>query len=228
MNELAVAIAIVLLPGLIASVICDKIVVHSVRWDGFKYSIYSFLFGICSYLLLQMLIYACLATSKIDIAPFTIDKPILGVWSIIGNQKSQISLLEVTLSTALSPLVAIIAAGIINFKILNKLAQKLKVSSKYGDENLFSFFLNSKEVSWVYVREKGAGLTYCGHVVSYAESDKIQELVLSNVKVFDYETSDELYETSLIYLSKSVGAFTIEVPMNTPPEGEGNDNQETD
>jgi hypothetical protein len=38
MNSLAIAISIILLPGLVACVICDKITVHSPKWDAFKYS----------------------------------------------------------------------------------------------------------------------------------------------------------------------------------------------
>lgn len=224
MNSLAVAIAIVLLPGLVASVICDKITVHSPRWDAFKYSIYSFLFGILSYGLLQLIEYAYQCTLRLLCNAHEIQFNNLGVWSIIQNEKAQIPLLEVGFATLLAPIVALIASALVNYKILNKIAQKIKISQKYGDENLFSFFLNSKEVDWIYVRDKEYGLTYLGRVVSYSECDSIQEIVLSEVTVYEYESSDELYDVSIIYLSKPLGSFVIEVPE--PPAKENKDAKE--
>lgn len=53
MNQLVVTIIIILLPGIIATVICDKIVVHS-KWTTFKFSLYSFVLGFVTYALLQI------------------------------------------------------------------------------------------------------------------------------------------------------------------------------
>lgn len=225
MNSLAVAIAITLLPGLIASVICDKITVHSKRWDAFKYSIYSFLFGVLSYGLLQFVEYAYQHILGFLCKPYVIQTSTLAVWSIIQNEKAPIVLSEIGWATLLSPVVALIASSLVNYKVVNKIAQKLRVSQKYGDENLFSFFLNAKEVDWVYVRDKEAGFTYFGRVVSYSECDSIQEVVLSEVSVYEYETSDLLYSVPLIYLSKKLGSFVIEVP--TAPKMENEDGKKT-
>jgi hypothetical protein len=98
---------------------------------------------------------------------------------------------------------------------INKIAKKLKISTKYGDENLFSFFLNSQNIDWIYVRDIQNNLTYQGRVVSFSENDGMQELVMSEVTVFKYETSEEFYSVPLIYLSKPSGNFIIEA---VPPE----------
>ena len=55
MNELVVAIAIILFPGLIATVIYDTLTVHQPRWGNFKYGIYSYIFGVVCYLLVGLL-----------------------------------------------------------------------------------------------------------------------------------------------------------------------------
>lgn len=223
MNSLAVAIAIILLPGLVASVICDKITVHSPRWDAFKYSIYSFLFGVLSYGLLQFVEYAYQQIMGLLSQTYEAQASTLGVWSIIQNDKAPIALSEVGWATVLAPVVALLASLLVNYKVINRIAQKLRVSQKYGDENLFSFFLNAKEVDWIYVRDKEANLTYSGRVVSHSECDSIQELVLSEVDVYEYETSTFLYSLPIIYLSKKLGAFVIEVPPPPPPPPENED-----
>jgi hypothetical protein len=225
MNSLAVAIAIILLPGLIASVICDKVTVHSKRWDAFKYSIYSFLFGVLSYGLLQFIEYAYQQILGLLCKPYVIQTSTLAVWSIIQNEKAPIVLSEVGWATLLSPIVALIASSLVNYKVVNKIAQKFRVSQKYGDENLFSFFLNAKEVDWVYIRDKEAGFTYLDRIASYSECDSIQEVVLSEVSVYEYETSNLLYSVPLIYLSKKLGSFVIEIPA--APQMEDKDGKKT-
>jgi hypothetical protein len=145
----------------------------------------------------------------------------LTTWTIIDATLPSIPLKEVFFASIISPLIAFSASAIINFKLLNKLAQILKVSFKFGDENLFSFFLNSEEVDWVYVRDREGELTYLGRVISYSECDSIQEIVLSDVSVYEYETSKHVYDLSLIYLSKQLGSFVIEVPNLEKRESDG-------
>ena len=60
------------------------------------------------------------------------------------QQKSIIKPWEIGASTFLSVLVGYFASFIVNYKILNKIGQKLKITTKYGDENLYSFYLNAK------------------------------------------------------------------------------------
>lgn len=215
MNELAIAVGVILFPGLITTVICDKITVHSQRWESFKYSIYSFIFGVFCYVMLQALTILWSLGAAYLYPTLLLESPILNVWTVVTNQRISISPAEVLVATSLSPFVAALAAFTINHKLINRTAQKLGLSSKYGDENLFSFFLNAQNIDWVYIRDIENKLTYQGRVVSFSEADNMQELVLSQVTIFAYETSDELYSIPSLYLSKPRGAFIIEA---IPPE----------
>jgi hypothetical protein len=215
MNELAIAIGVILFPGLITAVICDKITVHSPKWGSFKYSVYSFIFGVSCYVELQVFAYLWNLVAAHAFPTLLLVSPTLDVWTIATTQKASIDPSEVLWATILSPSVAAVAALAVNHKFINRMAQKLRISSKYGDENLFSFFLNAQNIDWVYVRDILNKLTYQGRVVSFSEADDMQELVLSEVTVFSYETSDELYSIPLLYLSKARGAFIIEA---VPPE----------
>jgi len=218
MNSLAVAITIILFPGLIACVICDKITVHSPRWDAYKYSMYSFLFGILCYCALQLIYYNTYMVYQYIYDVTDVRFSSLDVWLIINNEKAKVVLSEVVNATLLAPLVALMSSFVVNYKVFNKIASKINVTQKYGDENLFSFFLNSKEVDWVYVRDKDIGLTYFGRVVSHSECESIQEIVLSEVSVHEYLTSELLYSTPVIYLSRPLGSFMIELPSPTTME----------
>lgn len=86
----------------------------------------------------------------------------------------------------------IIATGLDHYKLINLFGKWIKLTNKYGDENLYSYFLNAKDVDEVYVRDIN-NLTYHGLIDSYSENDEIKEIVLVDVVVYDYETSKELY-----------------------------------
>jgi hypothetical protein len=212
MNQLAVAIAIVLFPGLIASVICDKVTVHYQRWDIFKYGIYSFVLGLFCYTLLQGVAMALDSVDRILPGVEAAKNGRLSAWTLVTTEKYKIDLAEVLWATILAPFVAASAAAIVNLKLITRIAGKFGISDKYGDENLYSFFLNSKNVDWVYVRDRDMKVTYFGRVVSFSEYGAVQELALENVDVFDLDTSTLLYSIKAIYLTKPMGQFIIEIP----------------
>lgn len=210
MNQLAIAVAIIMFPGIIAAVICDKIIVHQPKWDHLKFGIYSFVLGVTCYIFLQWFGYVL---DFIFSKYFCLKEVIwshLKVWNFISDGNTNLKALEVFQATTLAIPIAYFASWVVNFKIFNKISQKLRISNKYGDENLFSFYLNAKEIDWVYVRDIGNNLTYQGQVVSYSENDSIQEIVLSNVTVYSYKDSEEYYSVPSLYLCKNMGSFIIE------------------
>ncbi|MCC6545315.1 MAG: hypothetical protein IT392_12595 [Nitrospirae bacterium] len=221
MNELAVAVSIILFPGLIATVISDKITNHSRGWGSFKYSIYSFIFGVTCYVALQVVGWLLgMLQPYLQLLPSL--SGYLDVWTIATNSHSKIDLFEVGAATIMSVPVAFFAAYLINHKTFNKIAKRISVSNKYGDENLFYYYLNADEIDWVYVRDFERKLTYEGRICSYSENDNIQEIVLSEVTVYGYEDSDEYYSVPSIYLCREMGRFVIEgVPTEILEEASG-------
>jgi hypothetical protein len=210
MNELAVAIAIILFPGLIAAVIADRITFHTRRWGSFKIGMYSFILGTSCYVSLQIIYYSFNLLSSLLNNSWPVEFIHLKVWSFLKDHNTKPHLLETGWATLLSFPVALLASFSVNYKIFNKIARILRVSTKYGDENLFSYYLNSEDLDWVYVRDIENGLTYQGRIDSYSENANMQELVMYDVTIFSYEESDELYSIPSIYLSKSLGHFIIE------------------
>ena len=210
MNELAVSVGVILFPGLIASIICDKIASHSPKWRVFKYVVYSFVFGVICYATLEFLSDFLHVAGKF-LWNVQAPPPVpLHVWSIATAQKADINLFEVAIATLMAPFVAVAAVLTNNYKILNSIAQRAKISYKFGDENLFSYYLNRDDISWVWIRDKSADLSYAGKVISWSETDHIQEVVLSNVVVYRYSDSEELYSLPSVYLARPTGTFVIE------------------
>lgn len=207
MDQLVVTLILILMPGIVAAIISDKLTNHS-RWGSFKFSLYSLTLGIGCYALLQMIVY--LVNVAYCIWEGSLIWNNLQIWNSALNGGTDIAAWEVCAATVLALPVSLFACWLINFKIFNKLAQKMGVSNKFGDENLYSYYLNAQEIDWVYVRDIEHNLTYQGKVVSHSENENVQEIVLSEVTVFRYEDSALLYAVPTIYLSRQVGKLVIE------------------
>jgi hypothetical protein len=218
MNELAVLVGLISFPGLIATILCDKLLVHAERWNAFKYAIYTFVFGVSSYVLLQAIVWIIGSINRH--LPFLHDQMSLRLWDTLVSGRS-LSFTEVAWATALSPAIALLATICVNKKLVHRIAQRFGISNKYGDENLFSYFLNSPDIYWIYLRDRTSGQSYRGLVRSFSETKELQEVVLTNVTVYNYEDSDELYALDSIYISKPLGSFVIEAP---PSHGQGKPN----
>ncbi len=216
MDSLAATLLVIILPGIISAVIADKLISHQ-KWTSFKYALYAFLLGMCSYTLAQILcwaknIFECYnsPTCFVSLSSTDIKWEYLQTWSATLAEKPSIIPSELIFALFLSLAIALFAAWLINHKIFNKIGKKLGVSNKFGDENLYSYYLNAQGIDWIYVRDIDKNLTYQGRVVAYSETETIQELVLSDVGVYEYQTSRHLYDIPSIYLTKEMGKFIIE------------------
>lgn len=219
MNQLVVTLIVILMPGIIANVICDKITVHS-KWTSFKFSLYAFVLGMSCYVCLQIIYYAIDWYQATTFSEINLTH--LEVWGASVADNPKIPAIEVVFATMLSLPISFFAAFLINHKIFNKIATFFCISTKYGDENLFSYYLNADEIDWIYVRDIDRELTYEGRIVSYSENDLMQEIVMSEVTVYNYKDSAELYSVPTIYLTKPIGIFIIEaIPQKFL--GESND-----
>jgi len=128
------------------------------------------------------------------------------------DPKIPVLLKEVAIACIYSFFLGLIISACIQNKLLHRLAKFLKVSDKYGGETLFTFFMNDQEVNWVWVQDPIRGLIYEGLRESFSECDNIREIVLRDVKIYNYEDSEFLYELPAIYLSCKIGDLIIELP----------------
>ncbi len=205
MNEFAVLVGIIIFPGLISAIIVEKITTRTRPWGALKYGMYSFILGVLSYTSFQVITL---------IGQAMLENPVnysyLSVWGFVFDPKTNFLLSDVFWATILAIPVGIVIAAIINHKLVNKLSRFFHASFKYGDENLFSYFLSARDTDWIYIRDKEQGLTYEGRILSYSENEHFQELVLLDVIVYGYDDSQEYYSVPKLYLSRPLGWFRIE------------------
>ena len=202
-SELTIKLIMLLIPGAICTIIIEKLTVHK-PWSPFKFVVNVILTGCLTYLIYQL---GITTINKIC----NRENYILLVWENLTNEEI-IPYNEIIVGSIISIFLGLLLSAFIQFKILNKIAKRLRITEKYGDENLYSYFLNSPITDEVYIRNIETGMTYHGLVHSYSEDEKNKEIVLSSVTVYDSESGKELYDLHNIYICKVDENIIIELP----------------
>ena len=216
LSNLAFQLILVLIPGIISTLLIKELTITK-NWDSFKVTIYTILFSGVNYILLQA-IYNIVEFSTAKLYNQIFNYQNLNVWGSL-NEKATIPFREILEASVLSIIVGLIASKLIQDKWLFNISKKLKVSNKFGEENLFYQFMRDKETTEVYVKDISKNLVYHGVLSFYAESPSIRELVLTDVNVYSYVESKFYYKTPKIYLSENIqNSWVIEYPsiINNP------------
>ena len=198
LSAFALKLILILIPGGLATLILEKLTTY-LKWQPFKFIINAILLGGFSYLLSDLIFYVFYAD---DIKNF---------WLTFTS--NNIPFWEIIKATGVSIFIGFGASWIENKKVITRFARKFHIADKYGEENLYSYFLNSKEVREVYVRDIANNLTFHGEVDSFSENEQISEISLRHVKVYKYDDSAFLYEMPKVFLSRPKNCIFIEVPI---------------
>lgn len=221
-STLTLKLIIILIPGAISTFLFDALTTHK-EWTPFKFIINSILMGIIAYLLLQGTewlyshAYNIFSKNKMTSEP-------LHIWSSLSDSKS-IPYEEVALGAIFGFLVGLAATALYFYKVLNKFSKWLRLSNKYGDENLYSYFLNAQGTRIVYVRNVKLNITYYGYVKAFSETENISELVMTDVSIYDYQATRKFYDVDQIYLSFAKTDVIIE--LANPKEENGEENPQS-
>lgn len=208
MNEAFITIFVILFPGIISALILENYLNHSPKWPAFKFLVHAFILGVTSYVILQLLVFALsLFPQKITLLPELTGT--LDVWTFASERSGKIDISEVFAAMMFAPLVGALVTRLANERTWFGL-RSLTKTSKYGNENLFSYFLAAKNLGYVYVRDYENDVMYEGVVASFSENDSIQELVLNDVRVFRSHDGELLEKLPSLYISKPAGEFIIE------------------
>jgi hypothetical protein len=122
-------------------------------------------------------------------------------------------------ASAISAISALISLYASNYKLLTRLLQRIGATKRYGDEDVWDLTFNSgkAEVEYIHVRDFDKKLTYAGWVEAFSETEKLRELRLRDVIVYDFE-SNFLYETPRVYLARKMDNIDIEFPYRSGQE----------
>jgi hypothetical protein len=207
LTDFTLKLILLLIPGTICSLIIETVALHK-KFSQFRLIINTILLSILTLAFLQFLYWGF---QLFHVCRPNFQFTSLDTWELFFDKNQSINPLELFLCIPIAIVTGFLVGSAIQFKLVNKLAQKLHLSNKFGDDSLFMHFLSNQV--WVYVRDKKKGLTYYGIVNAYAEDEQSKEIVLRRVIVYEYATSTELYQLSHIYLKFNEDDLTIETPL---------------
>jgi hypothetical protein len=198
-SELTLKLIIILIPGAIATKIYQKISIHE-KWTSFQFTVNSIILGGISYLITELIIEKCYE-----------DHRLIKFW---GNLPAENIPFDLVIKTCIIGFfLSLLVSALDRYKTVNRIAKTLLISNKYGDENLYSYFLNGRDVLEVYIRDFENNSTYHGLIDSYSEQESFCEIVLYNVAIYDNVGDNEPYYLDKIYLSRPKDKITIELPI---------------
>lgn len=100
-----------------------------------------------------------------------------------------------------------------NYKLLTRLLLKIGATKNYSDADVWEFTFNNPEtaVKYVQLRDFANRLVYAGWVNTFSDSEKLRELLLKEVCIFDFE-GRLLYEMPALYIARRPEEIHIEFP----------------
>jgi hypothetical protein len=220
-TELVVRLLVLFFPGIICFYLVDALTVHRER-KPYEVFLLSFVYGVLCYLVFGAVhfIAAGLAgTTREDGAIRFAIPDGLSVISVLSDAKASLNFSEIAWVTVVSVFVAFFMSSAINKKWLNTIAQKLKISRKFGDLNVWSYVLNADNVEWATIRDMEHNLMFMGRIQAFSDIDETAEIVLSDVVVYDEKTGEELYKAARMYLSRKRENLIIELPYSPKAAG---------
>jgi hypothetical protein len=133
---------------------------------------------------------------------------------------------EIAIASIVALLFAVLWLYASNYKWLTRFLQTIGATKRYGDEDVWEYMFNSgrAEVEYVHVRDFDKKLSYAGWVEVWSESEKLRELVLRDVIVYNFE-GVELFKIARVYLARSADNIDIEFPYQPANAGDPNGEQ---
>jgi hypothetical protein len=140
--------------------------------------------------------------------------PALSVTSIdaLLNEKVLLNYFEIVYASLLAMLIGVLAGVVYNKKVVFRVARTLRITDHYGDDDVWSYVMNSDDVEWLFVRDHRVGLVYYGSPVVFSESDEKREILLDDVDVYSNADGKKLYHIDSLYVSRQDSELTLEIP----------------
>lgn len=203
LSELLVRVLFLFLPGIIATIVIEMLTSHRKR-QAMHFIIHSYLLGVMSYGLLLFIVFI---NNKIVIIRGEVPTWEVTFLKTLFNDKENIHVNEVFWASLIGLLVAILITAMINYSLIYWLTNKLKISRKHGEGDVWDFMFNSSDTNWVNIRYND--FVYQGSVVSYSEKENTREVLLNKVKVYPKDGGNELYEMPYMYFNFDVNSNII-------------------
>jgi hypothetical protein len=206
LSALTLRVVLLFFPGVVCALIVRALTNRRERATP-EFLIDSFVFGFATYLLLAGFRSGCTAIARLGGWP---GPPRVTFFDVLMNEGARISWGEIALSALIAILLGAVVSAVVNHHVLFRVAERFGISRKFGDPDVWSYFLNSPDILWVAVRDVATDTVYEGEVEAFSDTGLAPELLLRRVKVSRSSTDTKLYDCDRVYLSRDRSSLVVE------------------
>src|SRR5690554_5861964 len=183
-SELVWKLFLILLPGIITTLFVRYITTNK-NYPPFYFVIYSAILGLGVFIFLELMI----SIYNIFFAIFSSEHMLkwelnLSIWNPILNTGENFKKTELLLAYVTAVPFGLFVGYLIQHKKLHMFLQKIKLTSRFADGDVWNHYLNMEEIEWITVRDNKRNLAYFGNVRAYSEANDKREILLENVDVY--------------------------------------------
>lgn len=206
LSALTLRVLLLFFPGVLCAMIVHALTAHRERTTA-QFLTNAFVLGVSTYLLLAGVRTA--ADGCAQLAGWH-RPPRITFFEVLTGESARLSWGEIALSAVVAVLLALLVSAALNHNLLHRAAVWLNVSRRFGEADVWGFFLNSPRVIWVAVRDLGTDTMYEGWVDAFSDTGTTPELLLRSVTVSRSSTGTKLYECERVYLARDKASLIIE------------------
>jgi hypothetical protein len=202
-TEFSLRLLLIFLPGIIFSYIVDSLTMHPPR-DRFFFILKSFVSGSITYFIYFITLNVLAKTSdKIACK--------LNFLTAIFDKNQSIDVQEICYVCISSVILACLFTYCVNYKLGNRIAQKLRLTRKFAEMDVWGYVCNLKEAEYATVRDIKNQLAYDGWIQAFSDNSREAEMFLRDVMVCDNNSGKVLYKVGGVYLAMNREDIAIEL-----------------
>jgi hypothetical protein len=206
LSVLTLRVVLLFFPGVLCALIVHALTIQRERTTP-QFLTSAFVYGVSTYLLLAGLRAGAAALANESGWPVP---PRVTFFAALTNERARIAWGEIGLSAVVALILALLVSAAANHNLLHRIAERLGISRRFGEPDVWSHFLNSPEIRWIAVRNLSADVVYEGWVEAFSDTGQSPEIVLRDVNVYRNSSGTKLYDRSRVYLTPDKQSLVIE------------------
>ena len=216
LSEFTVRLILIFTPGLISLFIIEYFVtIKEIKLH--RLITYSFLLGIICYMIYYMIIIVITVVNNMisHKLVFDINTISFSFLDSMINSELDLNFKEILAATTISIFVGCIFSYFIKYKLLYRIAYKIKLSNKHGDIDLWSSIMNNDKIpKLVIIKDKEKNRIYYGWVGSFSSIKDILEIYLYNVTIYESQGNEitNKFYTPGLYLTRKSDNIEMQFP----------------